>query len=189
MVGAVSFGLEDWALRGERLQSRAADAAQPATITVEGARRMNGTPGTRDECFGAQREQRITDGVFSRGIAVKALAAGLLGGLARLVAAPVPDAEARKRQLTTLWAVVESNATLRRGKGVVSVNRWGPTGEYAVTFNRDVSRCVYAATTTDQAMGLINASSHFGDGVLVITGTAASTFTAANVPFNLVVQC
>jgi hypothetical protein len=151
---------------------------------------MNRSPGTRGDSSGAQREHRIADGVFSRGIAVKALAAGLLSGLARLVAAPVPDAEARKRrQLTTLWAVVESNATLRRGKGVVSVNRWGPTGSYAVTFNRDVSRCVYAATTTDQAMGLINASSHFGDGVLVITGTAANTFTAANVPFNLVVQC
>jgi hypothetical protein len=151
---------------------------------------MSESPDERVEGSGAHAVQRIADGAFSRSTAVKALAAGLLGGLARLVGAPAPDTEAAKRrQLTTLWAVVESNATLRYGKGVKSVSRFGDTGKYAVTFNRDVTKCSYVATPTDQIMGLTNASNFFGDGVLVITGTAANTFTFADIPFNLIVQC
>jgi hypothetical protein len=151
---------------------------------------MSGSPDDGVEGSGTHAVQRIADGAFSRGTAVKALAAALLGGLARLVAAPVPDVEAgKRRQLTTLWAVVNNDATLRIGKGVKSVGRFHPTGSFAVTFNRDVSECTYVATPTDQIMGLTNASNFFGDGVLVITGTAANTFTPADIPFNLAVQC
>jgi hypothetical protein len=46
---------------------------------------------------------------------------------------------------TSLWAVVASNGTLTRGKGVVSVSKFG-TGQYLVTFNQSVAACSFAAT-------------------------------------------
>jgi hypothetical protein len=148
---------------------------------------MSGSPDDGVEGSGTHAVQRIADGAFSRGMAVKALAAGLLGGLARLVTAPAPDAEAGKRQLTTLWAVVNNDATLRFGKGVKSVGRFHPAGSFVVIFNRDVSKCAYVATTADQNMGVTSTDEYFGEGVLVSTSAAGGPL--ADISFNLVVQC
>jgi hypothetical protein len=149
---------------------------------------MSGSPDDGVEGSGTHAVQRIADGAFSRGMAVKALAASLLGGLVRLVAAPVPDAEAGKRhQLTTLGAVVNNDATLSFGKGVKSVGRFHPAGSFAVIFTRDVSKYAYVATTADQNMGVTSTDEYFGACVLVSTSAAGGPL--ADISFNLVVQC
>jgi hypothetical protein len=46
-----------------------------------------------------------------------------------------------------LWAVVRRDGTLARGKGALSATQFGvDSGTYGVRFDRDVTRCVYAAT-------------------------------------------
>jgi hypothetical protein len=46
---------------------------------------------------------------------------------------------------TTLWAVVSETGTLARGSGVVGSSEERP-GEYAVTFNRNITKCAFMAT-------------------------------------------
>jgi hypothetical protein len=54
-----------------------------------------------------------------------------------------------------LWAVVNSNGTLVRGVSVTQTSRID-TGDYRVTFNRDVSGCAYAATLAGALEGEIS---------------------------------
>lgn len=84
-----------------------------------------------------------------------AIAGVLVGALsaASAYAAPqnrgviVPGGAAAETASGDRWAVVNRNATLARGKGVVAVSR-GDTasGSYIVTFNKDVTRCLWTAT-------------------------------------------
>jgi hypothetical protein len=148
---------------------------------------MSGSPDERGAGSGTHGTQGIAAGAFSRATAVRALVASLLAGLARLVAAPAPDAEAAKHQSTTVWAVVNGDATLRLGKGVKSVGRYAAAGSYAVTFTRDVSKCAYVATTADQNMGVTSTDEYFGEGVLVTTSAPGGPLS--DISFNLIVQC
>jgi hypothetical protein len=75
----------------------------------------------------------VAEGNLSRGRALKAVGAAFVGGLASLFALPPREAEAGK--LSTLWAVVNSNATLANSKGVASVSRYAAVGSYVVKFN------------------------------------------------------
>ncbi|MGH8910583.1 MAG: hypothetical protein ACRD0K_29825 [Egibacteraceae bacterium] len=97
-----------------------------------------------------------------------------------------------------LFALVVGNGTLVRGCGALSSARIA-TGQFQVTFARDVSECAYAATiglpTTPEPepgvlppMGQIMASpgSNPND-VLVATSNAAGVLE--NRPFHLVIHC
>jgi hypothetical protein len=103
---------------------------------------------------------------------------------------------------TALWAMVNSNGTLKRGEGVVSVaNRSGtstPNGQYHVTFGSSVENCSYLATLTradnststgagnplsgEASVALLGASS-----LWVETRNSAGTLTAGD--FNVGVFC
>jgi hypothetical protein len=48
---------------------------------------------------------------------------------------------------TALWAMVNSDGTLKRGRGVVSVG--GGPSTYEVTFDRSVENCTYLSTLTE----------------------------------------
>jgi len=89
-----------------------------------------------------------------------------------------------------LWAVLDQNGFLLRGKGVTGVSHLG-IGRYEVTFNRDLSRCAYVATTNNaysQALTIFTASGHLSArGVYVETKNQGGGLTDG--PFNLVVTC
>lgn len=63
------------------------------------------------------------------------------------------DADAARRPLLkTLWAVVNEDGTLDRGKGVTDSSRVAE-GAYRITFNRNVSGCAYSATIDLSGLG------------------------------------
>ena len=101
------------------------------------------------------------------------------------------DADAARRPLLkTLWAVVDANGTLVRGKGAVSSNGGG--GAYGVFFNRDVSRCAYAATIgTRDVPAVLTATSAgaVGKPKVVEVFTLKTDFTRVGMAFHLVVHC
>jgi hypothetical protein len=89
-----------------------------------------------------------------------------------------------------LWAVVNQNGTLARGSRVTGVT-WLGTGQYEVTFDRNVSGCAYIATTKNaysQALGIFTAGGHLSaNGVYVETKNQGGGLTDG--PFNLLVAC
>jgi hypothetical protein len=72
----------------------------------------------------------VADGTLSRRGALKSAGAAIAGAVLGMFASS-RDAEARR--LSTLWAVVNSDGTLARGKGVASVSK-PSTGEYEIKF-------------------------------------------------------
>src|SRR5262245_46661639 len=93
---------------------------------------------------------------------------------------------------TAPWASVDAAGSLVRNKGVASAQKLG-TGDYLVTFNQDVTGCVYQATiggpTTGLFPGQITAAQrvNIAAGVRVITQTSAGV--QADIPFFLSVFC
>lgn len=128
----------------------------------------------------------VADGTLPRSKALKSVFAAIVGGLLGTFALPSRDAEARP--LNTLWAVVNANATLEHGKGVVSVSRYFATGSYVVRFNRDVSKCAYVATLSNQYVGQTSTDDFF-DPHEVLVNTSSSSGTLADMSFHLVVNC
>jgi hypothetical protein len=89
-----------------------------------------------------------------------------------------------------LFAVVDLTGTAITGHGVLGVTHFA-TGQYEVTFDTDVSRCAYVATTANaysQALGVFTAGGHLGpQGVYVETKNQGGGLTDG--PFHLWVAC
>ena len=122
----------------------------------------------------------------------------LVAGMALLVVASVvlgsmtDEADAARRtQLKTLWAVVDADGTIDRGKGVASTGSSKvATGEYEIKFNRDVNRCAYSATF-DHTSGFIFISlrdTNIGSREVGVT-TLNRSAVVDDSPFHLIVQC
>src|SRR5918995_371013 len=84
-----------------------------------------------------------------------------------------------------LWVDVNANSFLNGSRGVDGISK-GPTGIYNISFNRDVSQCVFVATLADSAIGEISGR-HDGEDLDILTWDSAGV--AANRPFNLIVVC
>ncbi len=88
-----------------------------------------------------------------------------------------------------VFAVVNADGTIRRGRGVSSfTSRRLGAGHYLVSFNRDVRECAYVATTTDffaTQTGVVQ-SFHIND---VEVFTVDSAGTRVDLPFHLIVAC
>jgi hypothetical protein len=145
---------------------------------------------TREHSFD-ELARGTADGTLSRSRALKVGGTALLGGVLSLFTLPSRDAEAAKRRLLkSLWAVVNPDGTLRRGKGVVSSGKTG-TGAYSVTFNRNITTCAVVATISDGFVGEI--STVIADPPLTSSRVDVSTRdSAGNVQdktFHLVVSC
>jgi hypothetical protein len=133
----------------------------------------------------------VADGSLSRSKALKAGGAAIFGGLLSIFALPSRDADAarRRRLPKTLWAVVNADGTLVRGKGVTDSIR-ATTGFYHITFVRNVSGCAYSASTNGGSPGDVaptNISQPAPQVVLVFTYNSAGT--PADLAFQLVVNC
>jgi len=98
------------------------------------------------------------------------------------------------------WAVVKADGTVERSKGVVAVapvEHTALSGQYEVTFTKDVSGCAYEATIGDAGtavpvQGQISVSGDT-DGaqpndVFVQTFDKTGT-TLTDLPFHLYVSC
>ena len=91
---------------------------------------------------------------------------------------------------SNLYAVVDLAGGLVQGNGVSTVTHIS-TGQYEVTFVRDVSSCAYLATTANaysEALSAFTAGGHLGDhGVYVETKNQGGGLTDG--PFHLAVVC
>jgi hypothetical protein len=95
---------------------------------------------------------------------------------------------------TALWAVVNSSGAIVRSSGTTGSLHLGPTGEYEVDFNRNLTGCAYTATIGDPAhgtpvTGFIGVAAREGvpNGVYVETHNSAVALT--NMAFQLAVFC
>jgi hypothetical protein len=94
----------------------------------------------------------------------------------------------------TLYAVVDSNGTLARGRRAVSATRLA-TGAYEVVFRRDVRRCAYVATiglsgsAGSSLPGEITVVGRAGNDRAVFVTTHSSGGALADLGFHLAVHC
>jgi hypothetical protein len=88
---------------------------------------------------------------------------------------------------TALWAAVDASGNLMRGSHATG-SVLGPTGNYTVTFDRDVSACVSTASISNN-VGQINAVNALGGPQNVYIGVSNSAGGPANQPFYLAVFC
>ena len=88
---------------------------------------------------------------------------------------------------TTLWAVVDNDASLVRGSGVVSTSSTG-TGGYEVIFNRAVNTCSFQATAS-QLPGEVLVQPRIGVPAGVFVGTYSSAGALTDRGFHLAVFC
>jgi hypothetical protein len=116
---------------------------------------------------------------------------GLAGGLVSRVGLPAPDAEARKRQLTALWAVFNSDGTIVNAKGVDRIQSGNiGDGAYAVYFTRDVSRCALTASINSlTGPSMISVTPFGGQPKVAKVNTNDAQGTPANRAFSVLVTC
>ena len=118
------------------------------------------------------------------------MAVALLAAASVVVGSFTDDADAARRtQLKTLWAVVNADGTLARGKGVTSSSKVD-TGDYEIRFRQDVSRCASSATF-DHTSGFIFIAlrdSRIGPREVGVTTTDRNAVVRDS-PFHLIVQC
>ena len=119
-------------------------------------------------------------------------AAGPAGPAGAGGAAGAPGAKGDKGgSATALWASVNGDGTLRSGSGVASADRYTgpPTGDYLVTFNRDISACAWTATIANHSPvnlegRIINVAAAGNNSVRVNAGIGGDDF-----PFDMAVFC
>ena len=111
---------------------------------------------------------------------------------------PVPAAGvATSSAGLNLWAVVNGNGVLVRGRGQAAGDPAAKTGEgiYHVIFNRDVRGCGYLATVGSPTVdavppgGQVHVASHPTNVNAVRVRTANDTGTSLDRPFHLAVTC
>jgi hypothetical protein len=102
---------------------------------------------------------------------------------------------AAQGSLGQVWAVVNADGTLARGRSATSAASLGVDGQYEVVFNRSVSSCAYAATLGDAtastgAEGVVTVAPRDGNVNAVFVQTFdVLTGVEADVPFHLAVFC
>lgn len=95
---------------------------------------------------------------------------------------------------TNLWAAVNEKGTLVRGVGVARAEMTG-TGQYAVEFAKDVSKCAYEVTTGETGdvgsapTGLVGVGPNPGNAKALVVWTAHQDATFQNFAFYLTVFC
>jgi hypothetical protein len=159
-----------------------------AAVQLE--RNSVGSKQIRSKAVGASELKR--GAVTSRAIRQRAVKLGDISAGAResLRGATGPQGPAGPAGVT-YRAAVPRGGTVARGNAVGAAHQGG-TNEYRVTFNRDVSECVAAATLAtvnapdEPAAGRITLR-HEGAQVVVKTFNAAGA--PAEQPFNVVVAC
>ncbi len=91
-----------------------------------------------------------------------------------------------------LWAFINSNGTKARGKGEINSTRLG-TGQYEVTFWRNVVQCAYvgnvATSTTGTQPGFMSAARRNGKDNGVFVRTWAPNGSSADLPFVVFIDC
>ena len=127
------------------------------------------------------------DGTLSRSRALKVGGTALLGGVLSLFALPSREADAaRRRQLKTLWAVIDMEGNLVRAKGATRAVR-NSAGTYEVSFNRDVGNCAYGVTPSEghPYLPIVDEGSNSRSVTVYTTGNSGLTDS----PFHLQVTC
>jgi len=114
------------------------------------------------------------------------LCVGLVVGLG--LGSTVEDADAaKKKELKTLWAIVDSDGNIVRSKGNAVSIYTGRTGVYQIRFNRNVNGCAKVATIDGGSSGEPSFTNY--DPSKVDVFTANSSGVLADRAFQLVVLC
>jgi hypothetical protein len=103
-------------------------------------------------------------------------------------------AQAAAEAATPLWAVVEANGNLERGKSATASTKLGGNGLYEVTFNRNLSQCSWVGqigtgNTTPTIYGEMSIFLQSGNPNALFVQTAGSNGALSDRPFHLMVHC
>jgi hypothetical protein len=93
---------------------------------------------------------------------------------------------AKRHQPTTVWAVVDVDGDLVRGKGATTAFNQN-TGTYFVLFARDVSTCAYTATTSGGFAGDTSVDTGLSPRDVIVS--TANGATLQDLAFHLIVAC
>lgn len=88
-----------------------------------------------------------------------------------------------------LWAYVTSAGHLSYGSGATGASLEDTTGQYTVYFNREVSRCGYQVTFTDETWGFAEANIDIFDSDAVVVNSRNTSNARADQSFYLTVSC
>jgi hypothetical protein len=147
---------------------------------------------------GAVRSEEIKDGVVrsrdiaNRSISLRDVSVGTRRALRGHMGPPGPQG-ASGPPGATLGAAVNSGGGVARGNGVATSNRSG-TGQYEITFTRDVGSCFAVAAISDVPGGGTT-TPNGGEIVTSVSATIVAVRTRnsdgapADLPFHLVVSC
>jgi hypothetical protein len=92
---------------------------------------------------------------------------------------------------STLWAVVETDGTLMRGKGATGSEHDGSfVGLYTVAFERDVDQCAYALTLEEEdGLAFIGTPSAAQPPNVVTVVTRDDNGSPRDIRFHFIVTC
>ena len=107
---------------------------------------------------------------------------------------PAGPAGAPGAAATALWAVVASNGTVPRSKGLGAGSNRSALGSYSVVFNQDVTSCSFVATVgatgaSVAPTGVATVAGLTGNANGVYVRTQANGGANADRPFHLAVFC
>ncbi len=88
-----------------------------------------------------------------------------------------------------LWAYVTADGTLGYGSGATGASLGDIEGQYTVYFNREVGRCAYQVTFTDDTWGFAEAEIDIFDGDAVVVNSRNTSNARADQGFYLTVSC
>jgi hypothetical protein len=91
---------------------------------------------------------------------------------------------------STLWAVVDLDGTLIRGKGATESDHDATFDTYTVAFNRDVDQCAYAVTLEDEdGLAFILTPTSEQPPNVVALATRDDNGSPRDIRFHLIVTC
>lgn len=90
--------------------------------------------------------------------------------------------------LRALYALVNGDGTVANGNGVVTATRLDEGG-YTVRFNRDIDGCVYTATIGSANLAGTTGIERVADDTVLIRTRSIPGGDAADLPFNVAVNC
>jgi hypothetical protein len=116
------------------------------------------------------------------------LNANLLGGLTatQIESQAVSTAGTAAQALSSI-AAVSATGALQKARGATASSQ-SSTGNYLVTFGSSIANCVYQATITSGAPGIVTTTEASGTVVSVSTFNPAGN-TPTSLPFQLTVNC
>ena len=97
-------------------------------------------------------------------------------------------AQAQSEGVSTYTASVFASGSIAHSSGVKQANRAAPK-RFSVTFERDITSCVYVTSVFGATPGYATAQHQGSNPAVLFVNTYAADGTATFLPFSIIVSC